>query len=80
MMGLVLDEDDGLPDGWAAEVRRESFYLYPPDDRVWVTEHVGERPGGTIEFMSDDIPAIRACLDAVEARTRASAGDGGTKL
>ena len=71
-MGLVLDEDDGLPDGWGAEVRRESFYLHPPDDRVWVYEHVGERPGGTVEFMLEDIPAIRRCLDAVESRKEAS--------
>lgn len=76
-MGYVLSPDEGLPEGFGAEVRRESFYIYPLRDDIPKDQHKrvfsykgypGEDCGNdTVEFELKDIPALRQILDAVEA-------------
>ena len=62
MMGLCLEQTPAMGE-YAVEVRRVSFYLTGP---MFVYPY-DVMPGGIAEINLDDIPKIRACLDAVEA-------------
>jgi hypothetical protein len=79
-MGHILTETPEMGE-YHSEVRRESFYISGEDNfvpkgmgggyeprrhAVTVYEH-GDCGQGTAEFLIEDIPKIRAVLDAVEA-------------
>jgi hypothetical protein len=62
-VGYVLSGDEKPGTGhFGVEVRAESFYLHA-DDGMYV---YGSGEGGSVEFDLDDIPKLRAVLDAVE--------------
>lgn len=78
-MGFCLEQSPAMGE-YSAEVRRESFYLRGDDPYDYVYNgapmprhaiifyptQVGAHVG-TVELLLEDIPKIRAVLDAVEA-------------
>jgi hypothetical protein len=62
-MGLCLEQTPEMGE-YAVETRRESFKLSGP---MWLYPN-SDQPGGTAEIAYEDIPKIRACLDAIEAK------------
>ncbi len=74
-MGICLESTAEMGE-YSVEVRRESFYLRGEDsyDRerrhaieLYPSSNDGRHGQGTAEILIEDIPKIRACLDAVEA-------------
>lgn len=69
-MGVCLDPTPEMGE-YRAEVRRESFYLFGEDasDRHTIglyPDSDGPSNSGTVEILIEDIPKIRAALDAVD--------------
>lgn len=69
MMGMILESTKEMGE-YSVEVRRESFYLRGMDGsrhHITVYPHT-DRPvsAGTVEILTEDIPKLRACLDAIE--------------
>lgn len=65
-MGYVAEPTPRMGE-YSVEVRRESFYLRGDlhAHRVFIYPW-GEEGDGTVEFLTADIPKIRAALDQVE--------------
>lgn len=73
-MGMILDATPEMGE-YNVEVRRESFYLMGADNHKGKQRHAielypNEHGQGTAEFLIEDLPKIRAALDAVEAYLR----------
>lgn len=69
-MGHCLESTPEMGE-YSVEVRRESFYLvgadsYDKPQRHAIEMYPGPNNQGTVEILIEDIPKIRACLDAVE--------------
>jgi hypothetical protein len=73
-MGFCLEQTPEMGE-YSVEVRRESFYLRGEDSYEQEKRHAielypssqdGRHGQGTCEILIEDIPKIRACLDAVE--------------
>jgi len=73
-MGVCLPSTPDMGE-YSVEVRRESFYLrgadtYDKPQRHSIELYPSARDGthsqGTVEILLEDIPKIRAALDAVE--------------
>jgi hypothetical protein len=72
-MGMCLDSTPEMGE-YSVEVRRESFYLRGEDSYFEERRHAiqvypsseGRHSQGTVEILIEDIPKIRAALDAVE--------------
>lgn len=73
-MGMCLDSTPEMGE-YSVEVRRESFYLRGEDSygrpkrhalELYPSSNDGSHNQGTVEILIEDIPKIRACLDAVE--------------
>ena len=73
-MGMQLDSTPEMGE-YEVEVRRESFYLRGEDTsdgaekrhapHVYPSPYPGGKQG-TVEFLIEDIPKLRAALDLVE--------------
>lgn len=73
-MGLCLESTSEMGK-YSVEVRRESFYLsgadsYNKRQRHAIDVYPGPHDQGSVEILIEDIPKIRACLDAVEKHLR----------
>jgi len=66
-MGMQLEQTPAMGE-YIAEVRRESFYLQGTGKRHTLTLYpdVDNTDTGVVEILIEDIPKIRAALDAVE--------------
>lgn len=72
-MGMCLESTPEMGE-YSVEVRRESFYLrgadsYDKRQRHAIELYPSSPDGrqGTVEILIEDIPKVRAALDAVEA-------------
>lgn len=82
-MGFILDTSAPEFGEYATEVRSESFYLHGETPKVAVEaarhgiflypHYLNERQG-SIELLLEDIPKLRAILDAVEAYVKEERG------
>lgn len=66
-MGVQLEQTAAMGE-YMVEVRRESFYLQGTGKRHTLTLYpdVDNSDTGVVEILIEDIPKIRAALDAVE--------------
>lgn len=79
-MGMILESTPEMGE-YSVEVRRESFYLrgadsYDGEQRHAINLYPSPHPDGsqgTVEILTEDIPKIRAALDAVERYLREKA-------
>lgn len=72
-MGIQLNQTPEMGE-YHVEVRRESFYLQGIDPKnrhtLILYPDVDNQDSGVVEILTEDIPKIRAALDAVEQYVR----------
>jgi len=65
-MGLVLEQTKVMGH-FSTELRQESFYISTAErEKMFLYPRDDFKAGGQAEFLLEDIPKIRACLNAIE--------------